>query len=315
MINEYIKQLSLHDKKSLTQKTLKLSEELGELSKVILPYEGAYATNHRVYHKNKILEELADIILVAKSIAYSSGFDDDELESMMFNKAQKWQHLQQTEDNSYMNGDKFPYEIHITVKLVDELEIPLFKSVCQSLSVKPIVLDLQSVAGEKVMMDVMTSSKFYGNNGEVMDEMTRIHKGLESNGFTVVRDKIESSYWHPKAPQSADDKMPDGCYFECHFGILVKSNEDEENLKKCAHIYGGHLSKNTFKKYDDGSYIQMFTFRSYDTYYTIFREQLDTILLAFKQHGDLEVEREIVEFSIYDTKITHDSEWLKLNLT
>lgn len=310
-MNDYIKELSLHDKKTLTQKTLKLSEEVGELSKVVLPYEGAYATNHRIYHKNKILEEVADIMLVAKSIAYSTGFTDEDLESMMFNKAQKWQHLQQTEDKSFENGDKFPYEIHITVNLVDETQIPIFKTVCQSLNVKPIVLDLQSNDGEKVMMDVMTSSKFYGNNGEVMDEMTRIHKGLELNGFVVVRDKIESSYWHPKAPQSINDKMPDGCYFECHFGILVKTDDDVTNLKRIANIYDGHLSRNAFKKYDDGSYVQMFTYRSYDMHYSMFREQLDTIIRAFKYHGDLEVEREIVEFSIYDSNTSQDSLWLE----
>lgn len=309
-MNEYIKELSLHDKKTLTQKTLKLSEEVGELSKVVLPYEGAYATNHRVYHKNKILEEVADVILVAKSIAYSTGFSDDELSSMMFDKAQKWQHLQKTEDNSFSNGDKFPYEIHITVNLVHDSQIPIFKQVCQSLQVKPIVLDLQSDSGENVMMDVMTSSKFYGNNGEVMNEMTRIHSGLESNGFVVIRDKIESSYWHPKAPQTESDEMPKGCYFECHFGILVKSEDDEKNLKYCSKVYDGHLSKNAFKKYEDGSYIQMFTYRSYDMCYEMFRAQLDTILRAFQHHGNLEVEREIVEFSIYDSNTSQDSLWL-----
>lgn len=41
-IDEYIKKLSLNDKKSLVQKTLKLGEEFGESSKVVLPYEGSY---------------------------------------------------------------------------------------------------------------------------------------------------------------------------------------------------------------------------------------------------------------------------------
>ena len=53
-LNEYIKTLSLNDKKNLVQKTLKLGEEFGELSKVILPYEGSYGTNHRIVNKNKI---------------------------------------------------------------------------------------------------------------------------------------------------------------------------------------------------------------------------------------------------------------------
>ena len=40
-INEFIKDLSIKDKKTLSQKTLKLVEEVGELSRVILPFDSA----------------------------------------------------------------------------------------------------------------------------------------------------------------------------------------------------------------------------------------------------------------------------------
>ena len=40
---EYIKMLSINDKKTLTEKVAKLFEEGGELAKVVLPFEGAYA--------------------------------------------------------------------------------------------------------------------------------------------------------------------------------------------------------------------------------------------------------------------------------
>ena len=73
-INDYIKKLSLNDKKNLVQKTLKLGEEFGELSKKILPYVGSYGTNHRIVNKDKILEELADLHLVNQSILYDLGF-------------------------------------------------------------------------------------------------------------------------------------------------------------------------------------------------------------------------------------------------
>lgn len=46
-INNYIKSLSLKDKKTLSQKCLKLTEEVGELAKAILPYDSAHGTNHR----------------------------------------------------------------------------------------------------------------------------------------------------------------------------------------------------------------------------------------------------------------------------
>lgn len=44
---ELVKVLTDRDTKNLSQKGLKLSEECGELSKNILPYEGAAGTLHR----------------------------------------------------------------------------------------------------------------------------------------------------------------------------------------------------------------------------------------------------------------------------
>ena len=56
---DYIQELSKRDKKSLTSKALKVSEEQGELAKAILPFESAYACRHRFVDKYKILEEVA----------------------------------------------------------------------------------------------------------------------------------------------------------------------------------------------------------------------------------------------------------------
>lgn len=57
-LNNYIKSLSIKDKKTLSQKGLKLAEEVGELAKAILPYDSAHGTNHRFIDKEKILEEV-----------------------------------------------------------------------------------------------------------------------------------------------------------------------------------------------------------------------------------------------------------------
>ena len=44
-INDFIKTLSIKDKKTLSQKGLKLVEEVGELARVILPYDSAHGIN------------------------------------------------------------------------------------------------------------------------------------------------------------------------------------------------------------------------------------------------------------------------------
>lgn len=67
---DYIKKLSLDDKKTLSQKALKVAEESGELAKVVLPFDNAAGTIHRFIEKGKILEESVDVILTAISIAW-----------------------------------------------------------------------------------------------------------------------------------------------------------------------------------------------------------------------------------------------------
>ena len=82
-IEEYIKELSKKDKKTLSQKALKLVEEVGELARVVLPYDSAHGTNHRFIDREALLEEIADVHLTNISIAHSLGFTDDELNEMM----------------------------------------------------------------------------------------------------------------------------------------------------------------------------------------------------------------------------------------
>jgi NTP pyrophosphatase (non-canonical NTP hydrolase) len=311
MINEYIKQLSLNDKKSITQKTLKLAEELGELSKIILPFEGAYATNHRIVDTQKILEELVDIHLVNQSIMYSMGFTESEFNDMLIRKSQKWNQLQVKEDFSLSKSELMPYEIHITVNTEDGIDIQKYKEDCVEIGVKPIVLALQDQTATKVMDDVMTSSKLVGNNGEAFNEMMRISKALSNKGYKVIRNKIEASYWHTKAPfrEAGDITMPEGCYFECHFNVECTDKKLVE-LTLIAKDTQCHLSQNAFKINADDTFTIMMTYRSYTQMFEDFNEHLDIIKHYLNTSG-FPLEKEIIEFSIYDTRITHDAKWLE----
>lgn len=310
-LRDYIRELTLNDKKTLTQKTLKLVEEVGELSRVVLPYEGAYATNHRVVDRQSILEELADVFLVNQSILYSMGFSDEEFQNIILQKARIWQGLQVKEDRAFARMASMPYEIHVTVDGSHGIFVDKFKGDCAELKVKPIVLALQNQSGTKVMSDVMTSSTMLTTaSGDVFNEMNRIVKGLQERGYRVVREKIEAAWWHPKAPFEADgqNKMPEDCYFECH--LNVKCTKDRlPLLGSIAKQTGCHLSQNAFKVYDDESFTIMITHRSYDKMYEGFNAELAEIKSALAKN-EFKWEKEIVEFSIYDTKISHDVKWI-----
>lgn len=189
---EQIKDLTKKDKKTLSQKALKVSEEVGELSKVILPFDNAHSTTHRFIAKENILEEVVDTFLASISIAYELGFSDDDIEKMIVKKLTKWADLQYRGEDV---GDKpIPYEIHVTVNDVGKQH---FIDTCKKLNVKPIILDLQSKDGDGKFKDVMTSSVFFGDNRGAWEYLNRISTGLKDAGINGVREKIEAVPWHP----------------------------------------------------------------------------------------------------------------------
>lgn len=202
----------------------------------------------------------------------------------------------------------YPYEIHVTIKNPGDDLIGEFISVCKNINVKSIVLDLEN-DGKSVMLDVMTSSHIFGNDEIALTEANRIKIELQDNGFEVLRVKIESVPWHPMAPKLKEDKMPKDCYFEAHIGCMV-SIEEKAKLKKVGDMFGAHLSKNAFKKIDNGKFINMITLRNYNCTNKQFESEVESLKNILTCSGFL-FEKVIVEFALYDTKVSHDYIWLK----
>lgn len=323
---EYIKSLSLKDKKTLSQKALKVSEETGELARVVLPFDNAHGSKHKFTEKHRILEEVVDVILSSISIAYELEYSHEEIEEVMLEKASKWQSIQAKEEK--VDGD-IPYEIHVTVNLDKikitnfsdkhpyknsdlesslETRILLFKAICKEIGVKPIVLDLEN-GGESVMKDVMTSSHCFGNNASSYIECIRIEERLKEAGFDVIRKKVETVPWHPAAPTIKGDKMPGDCYFEAHIGCVI-SPEEKEILVAIALYNKAHLSKNFFKKLEDGKFVNMLTTRSYSGTFEEFEVTVEHLKNKLTENN-IKFEKVITEFAIYDTKVSHDFKWLE----
>jgi len=307
---DYIRTLSDDDTKTLSQKALKTAEEVGELAKKVLPYDGAFATNHRLVGREDIIEEVADVILCALSIAYNLEATDLEVTNMMERKAQKWAELQRRETKGKF---PLPFEIHVTVKL-DEVDGPgaiqKFRDTCAEVSVKPIILDLQDKQGSSVMSDVMTSSKHFGTNSSALKYVYGVAGQLTGAGFNVVRSKIETVPWHPAAPQQKGDQMPKDCYFESHIPVRIQP-EKVGNVSYLLATNGFadvHVSRNTFKQLEDGYGIVMLTYRQYDGYADQFESKVKEIVAVL---GDYVSGKVHTEFALYDTKVHHDALWLK----
>jgi NTP pyrophosphatase (non-canonical NTP hydrolase) len=317
-INDYIKDLSIKDKKTLSQKTLKLVEEVGELARVILPYDSAHGTNHRFTDRSAILEELVDVYLTNISISHSLGFTDEEFNDMLVKKTEKWGSLQAKEEQATF---PLPFEIHVTIEAKSFLEsISEFKEDCKDIGVKPIVIDLEINDGS-IIKDVMTSSKFFGDNRTAYEESERIVKELRDRGYDVVRNKIESVPWHPAAPViSRGEAIPNGCYFESHIGVTIypEQKEDLQTFIRST-LTNGHLielsgtaklSQNFFKKSNDGSrFVNMLTYRSNMCGRPLFEAEVKGIKHLLKEEG-FDFEKVEVEYAVYDTNVTHDAKWI-----
>lgn len=310
----YIRHLSKKDKKTLSQKALKAAEEVGELARCVLPYDNAYATTHRFIEREQILEEAVDTMLCAMSVAYDLDFTDEEIDEMLLRKSEKWALLQSKEqDVKY----PLPYEIHITVDMsksnwLDQKTTQQFTLLCQALSVKPIVLDLQNISGDTVLNDVMTSSKHFGDNRSALAAAQQLADDLVDNGFFVVRKKIETVPWHPAAPKFANEAMPPNCYFESHIGVTLPTKDELDRFRQSCTIAGLdiHISRNAFKKNEDGSFVIMATHRTYQDSVDKFKNTVEYIRTYLTNAG-FNLDKPITEFAVYDTKISHDSSWLR----
>ena len=315
-INGFIKDLSMKDKKTLSQKGLKLVEEVGVLARVILPYDSAHGTNHRFIDKEKLLEEVVDVYLTNISIAHSVGITDEEFNDMLIRKTEKWSKIQLGEDAASF---PLPFEIHVTVS-TNGIDIDKFKSSCSIIEVKPIVLDLE-INGEQPIKDVMTSSKHFGDNKSAYLECERIAFELGLHGYKVVRKKIETAPWHPAAPTiETGEPIPNGCYFESHIGVLILPNQKEylddfvnSTLKDRSLIRldgTAKLSQNFFKKSKDGSkFVSMLTYRCNMISRKNFERQVEGIREVLTRKG-FDYEKVEVEYAIYDTNVSHDAKWL-----
>lgn len=315
-IHEFIKNLSIKDKKTLSQKTLKLVEEVGELSRVILPYDSAHGTNHRFTDKESILEEIVDVYLTNISILHSLGFSSEEFDDMLSKKTEKWSKIQINEDKGEF---PLPFEIHISIDgrsaLVNQNTIENFKNKCVEIGVKPIVIDLEINDGS-IIKDVMTSSKHFGDNRTAYEESERIANSLESSGYIVLRKKIETVPWHPAAPNKIDKEIPNGCYFESHIGVIIDKKEKKELNDFINNLNGEgltgkvKLSQNFFKKSKDNSkFVNMVTYRSNKCVKDSFIEEVEFIKNKLNKN-DFTFEKIEVEYAIYDTNVTHDLKWI-----
>lgn len=323
----YIKELSRKDTKTFSQKVLKLFEEGGELAKKALPYDDAFATRHRFTSRDAILEEVADVILVALSIGYDLGMDDDDLEAMISTKTKYWDQLQSNETNV---KTLLPYEIHITVQYDNDMSFDRFKDICKTIDVKPLLIANYSIEDKRVHRVMMTSAVVINTAKVAQQRMADIVTTLKDAGYLIIRQKIETVPWHPASnnipknpPQEANVFVPvdksEIFYFENHMNVRLKEDPNclgnlVDALKYVTpwvHTGSFGISWNVNKTAQNGHQTFFVTYRCKFMDRNSFSFKAKNIADRLRNmDGIVEVSSENIEFSVYDSAEVQDNTWL-----
>jgi hypothetical protein len=210
-----------------------------------------------------------------------------------------------------------PYELHVTVA---EGQAGLFIEACEQLGVKPLLIVAQVNAEDgTVLKDLQTSSIVKGSWQDVCNELTYIRQGLEAREFKVIREKVETTPFHPDAPRVHGKSlvMPAGCYFETHIPVAMEMRGDTalryQELNELARRHGAHLSRNAFKAYEDGNLVFMITLRDSLMHHEGFewaKYKLEDELYAEGFVTDIDASA-LIEFVCYDSNVEHDNAWLR----
>lgn len=89
LINRIAK-LTKRDKKTLIERAAKLGEESGEVLGAMLSFTGAPGCAYKGKTRDDVLEEVADVLILAHSLASHLKVEEEELESMLSKKLDKW---------------------------------------------------------------------------------------------------------------------------------------------------------------------------------------------------------------------------------
>jgi len=191
------------------------------------------------------------------------------------------------------------YEIHITVNTTD---IEKFKSDCNFIGLKPIVIETQN----KKCFDqqVMTSSKHHSE--DYNQDLNRIVNDLCHMGYEIIRKKVEIE--PERNGFGVGVKHETYLYYESHLRLRLPIGYDLTTFKEKITNKQWHFSKNLFKK-DETYYYQMLTYRESKLDLIPFEHNISIMKLILDLEGICYDKIEIEE-CIYDTNINLDDSWL-----
>jgi len=199
------------------------------------------------------------------------------------------------------------FEAHVTVAPFAPSEADRFRTTCAALGAEPILIELPVGAGPA---QPMTASRHHGTLADARREAEGVAAGLANARFMVRRIKIEASPFNADLPQTetAAAALPSTTYFEFHLKLLLEQDTPEDALALLCDAHGAHLSRNAFKKREDGKSERFVTLRCFAVGQPRANTAADCLATALTSAG-FTVAKRVAEFCVYDTDASVDEGW------
>lgn len=207
--------------------------------------------------------------------------------------------------SSIFAGD---FEAHLTVRGADAGKLAQYAA-ASGLKFVHIVLDRGRVR-EQPMLTVRESGSF----AAVRDSVATLRQRLETEGFPVVRVKIEAAPSVAGVPVTDTEAGALGgrYYFEHHIKLLLDSGTETSGLARIAVAHAAHLSANARRLRADGRAERFVTQRCRLVGDAVATARYTDLVAALTTAGYriLSAER---EFVVYDSDESIDAGWIDEN--
>jgi hypothetical protein len=211
-----------------------------------------------------------------------------------------------------MQSYKGVFEAHITLAPLQVGEAFKFMHFCQENELKPVQIELSR--GSHTLQQ-MTASVHEGTYENVLQEVQGIAQKLRIEGFNVTRIKLEASPFNEGLPENNAETVLHAAenYFEHHLKLLLPADlgKMQTTLEHLCEQHQAHLSRNAFKKRQDGMQERFVTLRHYGLGRQEAYEALH-ILRSCLEKASFQVLKIISEYCVYDDHVALDSNWLTL---
>jgi hypothetical protein len=201
------------------------------------------------------------------------------------------------------------FEVHLTVQAADDAAIGRFRAWCGERGYKCVRIVL--ARGRHVEQPMATWRRRGVALPAVREEAERSAADIHCAGFPITRVKIEAAPHNDEIPVHDSDAADHDAsnYFEHHIKLLRGVAAPRGPLIEVCERHAAHLSRNAFRQPAEGTEERFVTVRFYGVGRATSEAQLQALLGALVELGEMIVEHES-EYCVYDSNVELDAGWL-----